>query len=473
MQMIHQTLKPFPKDFLWGASTSAYQVEGASLEDGKGPSFQDTKKLPPGTADLTVSVDHYHRYKEDIALMAEMGFKAYRFSISWSRVLPDGIGKVNPKGIEFYNNLIDECLKYGIEPIITMFHFDMPAALEEKGSWSNASSSEWFKEFARVLFGNYGDRVKYWVTINEPNYETLCCYGYGNYPPNVQSLERRWRAMYHMMLASARAVSLYRELGNQGMIGLVSDSYPIVAGDISPECEKAVRKAELFFNLCVNDVCVKGSYPEDFLEQLKEDGYDLSYMLSEDLEVFAKGTVDYLGINAYNRYIAEPCEGDGTNLKANNKGNGENEKFQIGGWFSLGEDKNMEKTPWGMEICPQSIYDLLMTLKELYPRTPVIITENGVGNYDEPVEGQIHDAYRIDYLNGYVDWIEKAMEDGCDVRGYFVWSTMDVYSWINGYKKRYGLVYIDYDSEELRRIPKDSYYWYKNKIQEKGMKFHG
>ena len=154
MQMIHQTLKPFPKDFLWGASTSAYQVEGASLEDGKGPSFQDTKKLPPGTADLTVSVDHYHRYKEDIALMAEMGFKAYRFSISWSRVLPDGIGKVNPKGIEFYNNLIDECLKYGIEPIITMFHFDMPAALEEKGSWSNASSSEWFKQFARVLFGN-------------------------------------------------------------------------------------------------------------------------------------------------------------------------------------------------------------------------------------------------------------------------------------------------------------------------------
>lgn len=171
--MLHKNLKPFPKDFFWGASTSAYQVEGASLEDGKGLSCQDVKTVPEGTSDLTVCADHYHHYKEDIALMAEMGFKSYRFSISWSRILPEGSGSVNPRGIEFYSNLIDECRKYGIEPIVTMFHFDMPAALDERGSWSNPESVDWFLEFARILFDNFGDRVKYWLTINEQNMLTL------------------------------------------------------------------------------------------------------------------------------------------------------------------------------------------------------------------------------------------------------------------------------------------------------------
>ena len=171
--MQHKTLKPFPKDFLWGASTSAYQVEGANLEDGKGPSCQDVKKVPEGTSELDVCADQYHRYKEDVALMAEMGFKVYRFSISWSRILPKGTGEVNPKGIEYYNNLIDECLKYNIIPLVTMFHFDMPAALDERGSWGNPESVDWFLEFARTMYENFGDRVKYWLTINEQNMLTL------------------------------------------------------------------------------------------------------------------------------------------------------------------------------------------------------------------------------------------------------------------------------------------------------------
>ena len=171
--MLHKKLVKFDNDFLWGASTSAYQVEGANLVDGKGPSCQDVKEVPEGTSDLTVCADHYHHFKEDIALMAEMGFKTYRFSISWSRVLPQGTGKINPKGIEFYNQLIDECLKYNIIPFVTMFHFDMPAALDEKGGWSCPESVEWFLEYARVLFKNFGDRVKYWLTINEQNMLTL------------------------------------------------------------------------------------------------------------------------------------------------------------------------------------------------------------------------------------------------------------------------------------------------------------
>ena len=265
MQMIHQTLKPFPKDFLWGASTSAYQVEGASLEDGKGPSFQDTKKLPPGTADLTVSVDHYHRYKEDIALMAEMGFKAYRFSISWSRVLPDGIGKVNPKGIEFYNNLIDECLKYGIEPIITMFHFDMPAALEEKGSWSNASSSEWFKEFARVLFGNYGDRVKYWLTINEQNMMTLVgpLIGTLRVPEATTNLTKEiYQQNHHQLVAQAKAMQLCHEMLPKAKIGPAPNIALAYPNSNRPEDIIAEQNANAIRNWLYLDMAVYGRSEE-------------------------------------------------------------------------------------------------------------------------------------------------------------------------------------------------------------------
>lgn len=465
------------RNFLWGSATAAYQCEGGWKEGGKGLSNWDVfchsekNNVNPVTGD--VACDHYHRYEEDIRMLAEGGQNAYRFSIAWTRILPEGTGEKSREGIDFYNRLIDTCLRYQVEPLVTLYHYDLPQPLYEAGGWENRAIVDQYLAYAKICFEEFGDRVKYWITINEPNYETLCCYGFGNYPPNVQNLERRWRAMYHMMLGSARAVAAFREMRLPGMIGLVSDSYPIVAGEDTPEGRKAAHMADLFFNLSVNEVCVKGAYPKDFIQQLKADGYDISYMLSEDESVFREGTVDYLGINAYNRYIAEPPEGQETILGVNNTGDGKKKKFQIGGWFCLGEDPNMEKTPWGMEICPQSIYDLLMELKRLYPDTPVVITENGVGNYDEVVDGKVHDPYRIEYLKGYVDWIEKAVEDGCDVRGYFVWSAMDVYSWINGYKKRYGLVYIDYDSGDLRRIPKDSYYWYKNTIEEKGRKCYG
>ena len=465
------------KEFLWGSATAAYQCEGGWKEGGKGLSnwdvFCHSKKnsVNPVTGD--VACDFYHHYEEDIRMLAEGGQNAYRFSIAWTRILPDGTGRKSQEGIDFYHRVIDTCRKYHVEPLVTLYHYDLPESIYEAGGWENRNIVEQFVEYARICFEEYGQKVNYWVTINEPNYETLCCYGFGNYPPNVKDLSRRWRAMHHMLLASARAVAVFRELKLPGMVGLVSDSYPIAVLTDNEAHRKAAHMADLFFNLCVNDVCVKGAYPQDFVDQLKKDGYDLSYMKEEDPSIFADGCVDYLGINAYNRYIAEPADGPETNLGVNNTGDGKKTKFQIGNWFSLGEDSEMEKTPWGMEINPRSIYDLLMDLKRLYPQIPVIITENGVGNYDEVVDGQIHDQYRIAYLEGYVDWIERAMEDGCTVLGYFVWSTMDVYSWINGYKKRYGLIYIDYDSDDLVRIPKDSYYWYKNKIQNRRKSFNG
>ena len=240
------------------------------------------------------------------------------------------------------------------------------------------------------------------------------------------------------------------------------------------EYRKAAGFADLFFNISVNDVCVKGAYPKEYTDKLTEEGYDLSYMRKEDREIFKAGCVDYLGVNAYCRFLVKPCTEKGTSLTVNNTGDGKKKELFIEGWFALDEDKGLEKTPWGMEIYPKSIYDLLLGLRKRYPALPVVITENGVGNYDSVCgDGKVHDQYRIDYLKGYVDWIEKAMDAGCDVRGYFVWSSMDVYSWINGYKKRYGLVYVDFDDEGLKRIPKDSYYWYKNTIRDKGEKFDG
>lgn len=463
--------------FLWGSATAAYQCEGAWNEGGKGKSNWDVfchsekNNVNPVTGD--VACDHYHRFEEDIRMLAEGNQNAYRFSVAWTRILPDGTGERCPEGIDFYNRLIDTCLKYKVEPLVTLYHYDLPQTLFEEGGWENRKTADAYEEYAKVCFEEFGDRVKYWATVNEPNYETLCCYGFGNYPPNKKDMEIRWKAMYHIMLASAKAVKAYHDLNGVGMIGLVSDSYPIETLSDGRDYKKAAHLADIFFNTSVNDVCVNGSYPKDYITQLESQGYDLSYMLESDKEIFESGTVDYLGVNAYCRFLVKPCSGKETSLVANNTGtSGPKEELEVKGWFALDEDKDTKKNPWGSEVYPKSIYDLLLKLKELYPETPVIITENGIGYYDEVQEGRIHDDYRIDYLKGYVEWIKKAMEEGCDVRGYFVWSTMDVYSWINGYEKRYGLVYVDFDYQN-RRIPKDSYYWYQKWIEEWGGKLNG
>ena len=202
-------------------------------------------------------------------MLAEGGQNAYRFSIAWTRILPDGTGRKSQEGIDFYHRVIDTCRKYHVEPLVTLYHYDLPESIYEAGGWENRNIVEQFLEYARICFEEYGQKVNYWVTINEPNYETLCCYGFGNYPPNVKDLGRRWRAMHHMLLASARAVAVFRELKLPGMVGLVSDSYPIAVLTDNEAHRKAAHMADLFFNLCVNDVCVKGAYPQDFVDQLK------------------------------------------------------------------------------------------------------------------------------------------------------------------------------------------------------------
>lgn len=473
-------LKRNMKTFLWGSATAAYQCEGAWNEDGKGLSNWDVfchsdknnKFDPPVTGDT--ASDYYHRYEEDIRMLAEGGQNAYRFSISWTRIMPDGCGKINQAGIDFYNRVLDTCSKYNVEPLVTLYHYDLPQPLFEKGGWECRDTVYAFEKYAKKVFEAFGNRVKYWITINEPSYETMCCYSIAKYPPNMRNEELRWRAMYHMMLASAKTVILYRELGLKGQIGLVSDSYDIGIRKDNTEYREAARLADIYYNRCVNDVCIKGAYPQDFIDVLAKEGYELSYMLEEDKPVFAAGKVDFLGVNAYNRMLVKPY---GANEDAESsvsaetaadaaKSIGDARAGKVSNrWFSDDEDPNTFKTPWGMETYPKSIYNLLHDLKRQYPETYFIITENGIGFYDVPDEnGIVHDDYRIDYLSGYVEWMKKAMAEGCDCRGYLVWSTMDLYSWINGYEKRYGLVRIDYD-DNCRRIPKDSYYWYRDMIK--------
>ena len=461
----------YPEGFLWGSATAAYQCEGAWNEGGKGVSNWDAfchseaNNVNPVTGD--VASDHYHRFEEDLDLMVEGGQNAYRFSIAWTRIVPDGVGEPSEEGLAHYDRVIDACLSRGVEPMVTLYHYDMPQKLFERGGWDNRATCEAFARYARICFERYGDRVRLWLTVNEPGYDTLCSYAAGNYPPNVRDLSRRWRAMYHMLLASALAVREFRALGVAGQIGLVSDSYYIesLLDDIANR--EARDAADLFFNRCVNDVCILGHIPNGMAGRLAADGCDTSYVLPGDAELLASGTVDFLGVNAYERELVKPSDGSPTNLAPNNTGRPEdNHEKTVRGWFTLDSDPDVPKNDWGMELYPRSVYDLLLDLHEKYPNTPVYITENGMGYADVLEDDTVHDQYRIEYLRGFVEWIERAREKGCDIRGYFVWSTMDLYSWINGYRKRYGLVYVDY-GDECRRIPKDSFYWYRDLIKER------
>lgn len=457
--------------FLWGSATAAYQCEGAWNVDNKSLSKWDefshntSKNIKGITGD--VSCDFYHHYEEDIKMLKAGKQNSYRFSLSWTRIINSETLQRNPQGIAFYNRILDALEKYEIEPFVTLYHYDLPWTLAEKGGWENRETAEAFLEYAKVCFEEFGSRVKYWTTINEPNYETFCCYGRGNYPPHYQNLDCRWRAMYHMLLGSALAVDAYHNMGQKGKIGLVSDSYSIETLVDNDEYKKAAYWADYFYNRSVNDVCIKGTYEQEFIDKLLEDGCNLEYIKKSDLAILKKGTVDFLGVNAYDRVLVKPYISGESVMIANNNGDGTRNETQIKNWFVLDEDSTTQKNAWGCEVYPKAIYNLLQKLKKSYGNIPIVITENGLGYYDKVEQGKIHDQYRIDFLEGTLYWIKKSLNAGTNVFGYFVWSTMDLYSWINGYDKRYGLVYVDYENN-LKRIPKDSYYWYRDFITEKG-----
>lgn len=467
--MEYKNLKPFPDGFLWGASTSAYQVEGANREDGKGPSVQDVKKVPEGTSELDVCADHYHRYKEDIALMAEMGFKEYRFSIAWTRILPQGVGEVNPKGIAFYSDLIDTCLQYSIEPFVTIFHFDLPAALAEKGGWSRRESVDEFVNYCRILFENYGDRVKYWLTINEQNMLTLVgeAIGTARLRKDVSRLKQLYQDNHHMLLAQAKVMRLLHEMVPGAKIGPAPNISLVYPKTCRPADILAAQNFNAIRNWLYLDMAVWGYYNPLVWAWLEENNA-LPDILPGDMEIMKAARPDFIAFNYYSTSTVEAS--DGTEKDRGDRF-GQGGRVGVPGQYALTKNGSLPLTQFGWEIDPEGFR---ATLREVYSRyhLPMMITENGLGAYDrlEP-DGSVHDDYRIAYLHDHITQMRLAINDGCKVMGYSPWSAIDLISTHEGMVKRYGFIFVnrdEFDLKDMKRYRKDSFYWYKKVIASKG-----
>lgn len=468
--MEYRSYAKFPKDFLWGASTSAYQVEGAYNEDGKGLSVQDTKTIvSKETTDFKVASDHYHRYKEDIKLFAEMGFKAYRFSIAWTRIIPDGIGEVNEKGIQFYSDLIDECHKYDIEPIVTMYHFDLPAKLNEDGGWSNPKTSEAFVEYAKVLFERLGSKVKYWLTINEQNMMILHGAAIGTVNPNAKDIKKDlYQQNHYMLLAQARVMKLCHEMCPESKIGPAPNISEVYPDTSNPQDFIAAQNLNAIRNWLYLDVAVYGRYNPLALAYLKDRGYAPN-ITEKDLQTFREGKPDFIAFNYYNTSTAAyssledavvgPEDGD--------------QQIELGekGVYKAVYNRYLERTNFNWEIDPIGFRATLRSVYERYG-LPIVITENGLGEFDKLTEDKkIHDQYRIEYLRDEIKEMKLAISDGVEVFGFCPWSAIDLISTHSGMKKRYGFIYVDrdeFDLKEMKRYRKDSFYWYQNVIATNG-----
>ena len=475
--MIHPHLRPFPSDFLWGAASAAYQVEGAWNADGKGPSVWDVFTRIPGKtfkgSNGDVAVDHYHRYREDIALMAEMGLKAYRFSVSWPRVHPRGRGPVNEAGLRFYSDLVDELLSRGIEPILTLYHWDLPQALvDEYGGWESRRIIEDFDAYCVTLYRHLGDRVRYWVSLNEQNYNFHHGYLTSAHPPGVRDRKRFYQANHVAFLANARAIASFRRYVPNGRIGPSFAYSPAYALTSDPRDVLAYENAEAFTNDWWLDVYCRGRYPEVPLRYLSDRGLGPT-IEQGDAELLESGRPDFVGVNYYQTltYEANPLDGvsDGTMNTTGRKGTGQD--TGIPGLYRTRRNPHVETTDWDWAIDPIGLRIGLRRITSRY-QLPILITENGLGAFDavEPDES-INDAYRIAYLRSHIEQCRQAITDGVHLLGYCVWSFTDLLSWLNGYQKRYGLVYVnrdETDEKDLRRIRKRSFYWYRDLIAANG-----
>lgn len=472
----------FPEGFLWGASTSAYQVEGAALEGGKALSQQDVINKDSyktrGFATAEIASDHYHHYKEDVALMAEMGFSAYRFSIAWSRIFPQGDGPVNEEGVQFYRDLIDELIAHGIEPIVTLYHYDLPWALVERyGGWLDRRVVADFERYARYVIEQFGDKVRYWTTINEQSiivqYWTQKCY----IPEELRSNNQlRYQINHHMNLAHAIACKLVHELVPGGQVGSALGYSPIYPLSCDPEDALACQNAHELRNAFFCDIYLKGRYPKATMTYLEKHG--LAPVIEPgDMELIKEGYSDFLAINYYSSACAKACPEDSGKETRYSGVNWSGKKGDMSGFethpgfYEMCKNPTLETTDWDWTIDPTGFEYLLRDLYERYDK-PIMITENGMGAFDELTEdGRVHDDYRIDYLRRHIASLKKAVDSGVEVIGYCPWSAIDLLSTSNGVKKRYGFVYVDRtddDPKECKRIRKDSFWWYKGVIESNG-----
>ncbi|KAK9092104.1 hypothetical protein Syun_027015 [Stephania yunnanensis] len=472
-----EAVSPFPSEFLFGVATSAYQVEGAVVSDGKGLNNWDAFSHKSGSildgTNGDVADDHYHRYKEDIELMHSLGVNSYRFSISWTRILPRGrFGAVNLAGIEFYNNLIDSLLRKGIQPFVTLSHYDFPQELEDAyGSWLNPQIKEDFRYYADICFQAFGDRVKYWATFNEPNILAMHGYRTGIYPPSRcsgsfgncthgDSEVEPFHVAHNFILAHAAAVDTYRtkyQKEQGGMIGFVVNAIWFEPISNSTEDKLAVKRAQSFLINWFLDPIVFGKYPSEMEGIL---GSTLPVFSTSDLNVLRNG-LDFIGVNFYTSLYVKDCLHSKCE-KAMGSTRTEGSALQTGvkDNVPIGEPTPME---W-YYVTPQGIESMVLYLKERY-NTPLFIVENGYGednSANKTVEDFLNDTKRVDFISSHLDALASAIRKGADVRGYFIWALLDNFEWIFGYTKRFGIYHVDYKT--LKRTPKASAMWYKQFI---------
>ncbi|BCL76547.1 beta-glucosidase [Jeongeupia sp. HS-3] len=475
--MHHARLKPFPQDFLWGAASAAYQVEGAWDADGKGPSVWDVFTKEPGRtfkgSNGEVAVDHYHRFREDVALMAEQGLSAYRFSVSWPRIFPQGRGEPNEAGLAFYDALIDELIAHGIAPVLTLYHWDLPQALQDEyGGWESRAIVDDFTAYCVTLFQRYGHKVKYWVSLNEQNYNLTNAYQLGTHPPAVQDRKRFYTANHHAFLANANAIAAFREHVQGGLIGPSFAYSPAYPASSSPADMLAFENAEEFTNHWWLDTYCLGQYPQAALNWLRETG-EAPDIQPGDLELLARGKPDFVGVNYYYTTTFTDNPRDGVTMqRINTTGQkGTTPSSGVPGLYRTVTNPHLQTSNWDWAIDPTGLRIGMRRIGSRY-RLPMMITENGLGEFDVLGDDDtVHDDYRIAYLQSHIDACREAISDGIELIGYCPWSFTDILSWLNGYQKRYGFVYVDRDetdARELRRVRKDSFYWYRDLIARNG-----
>jgi beta-glucosidase len=437
----------FPADFLWGAATASYQIEGAAYEDGRGLSIWDQFAATPGKVyqgeNGDVAANHYHRMPEDVALMSELGLKAYRFSIAWPRILPQGTGTVNERGLDFYDRLVDLLLARGITPLVTLYHWDLPLALHEQKGWLNRDTACAFADYAEVVTRRLGDRVDWWTTLNEPWCSAYLGYDTGVHAPGIRNKQSSYIAAHHLLLAHGLALSRLRAYTRKSaQLGITLNLTPVYAADERPETLRAVEQADKMSNRWFLDPIFRGNYPEGLFADA---GVAPPPIWPGDLDIIAT-PIDFLGVNNYSRSLIRAQTGE--------SGDGTNKRYE-----HVAGVADATYTEMGWEVYPQALTDVLVRVHRDYAPRAIAVTENGAA-FTDRWDGSDHvsDSQRVDYLREHLKALGRARAEGVPVKGYFVWSLLDNFEWAEGYSKRFGIVYVDYPTQ--RRIIKDSGRWY-------------